>query len=84
MNISLKTAKAKGYFSSTLNKSTISSIPLFYVLEVYSPLTICKTIPPFKCTSHTSFHSNNSKSQVLNLIFTLSSKKDNDTSTLKR
>lgn len=67
-----KTVKARGYFLSTINKSAVSSIIIFFQ-EVYRTLIIHEVTPHF--TSCTSLHSNNSQSQVLQLIFTLCSKK---------
>ena len=58
-----ETVKAKGYFLSTINKSAISSINLFFFQEVYWTLIIHEVTPHFiSCTSE---HSNNSQSQVL-------------------
>ena len=62
-----KTVKARGYFLSTIHKSAISSINLLSIRTL-------KVNPHF--TSCTSLHINNySQSQVLQLIFTLCSKK---------
>ena len=67
-----KTVKARGYFLSTINKSAVSSIIIFFQ-EVYWTLIIHEVTLHF--TSCTSLQSNNSQSQVLQLIFTLCSKK---------